>query len=151
MRPDRTFPSRIDGWLVALVGGSAALPLLAAAWLALRGQWAGVVVLALWGGTMTLVVAVLSFPLRYNFWTDRLHIRSGWLSWDIPYAAIRRAEYSRNPLSAPAWSFRRVKITSADGSFILVSPEDRKLFMEELVARCPHLPPELRDTSNLPP
>lgn len=151
MRPDRTFPSRIDGWLVALVGGAAALPLLAAAWLALRGQWTGVALLTVWGGTMTLVVWALTFPLSYSFRSDRLHIRSGWLTWAIPYSTIRHAEYSLNPLSAPAWSLRRVKITSTDGSCILVSPDDRKSFMEELVARCPHLPPAVRDTANLPP
>jgi hypothetical protein len=153
MRPDRTFRSRIDAWLVVLMAGAAAAPLLAAGWLLLHGEWRGVVVLTLWGLVTTLLLGALTQPLRYMFWTDRLHIQSGWLAWDLPYPALRRAAPSRNPLSAPAWSLRRIKITSVDGSSILVSPDDEKSFMDELAARCPQLTPTPRglEASHPPP
>ncbi|MBA3848528.1 MAG: hypothetical protein C0502_00850 [Opitutus sp.] len=139
MRPDRTFRSKVDVWLVVLLGVSAALPLLAAGWLVWRGEFRGVLLLGLWGAVMLLAVGVLTVPLRYVFRADRLHIQSGWLEWDVPYAGLRKAAPSLNPLSAPAWSIHRVKLESAGGSFILVSPDDRKSFMDELAARCPHL------------
>lgn len=141
MSPDRTFRSRVDGWLVAVVVAAAALPVAAAIWLAWRGEWRGVLLLGCWGGAMLLVLGALSVPLRYTFRPAGLHIQSGWLEWDIPYATVRAMAPTWNPLTAPAWSLRRVKITTADGSFILVSPDDRKSFMAELAARCPHLPP----------
>lgn len=151
MRPDRTFRSRVDGWLVAVVGLAAALPAATAVWLAAHGQMRGVLLLGCWGVVMLLVVGVLSVPLRYTFRADHLHIQSGWLDWDVPYATIRAAAPSWNPLSAPAWSLRRVKITSADGSFILVSPDDRKSFIEELAARCSHLTPTASGLAFPPP
>ncbi len=139
MRPDRTFRSKVDAWLVVFLVAMTSLPLAAAGWLAWRGEYRGVLLLGLWGTVMLVVVGVLTVPLRYVFQSDRLHIRSGWLEWNLPYSTLRRAAPSLNPLSAPAWSIHRVKLESADGSFILVSPDDRKSFMEELAARCPHL------------
>jgi hypothetical protein len=139
MPPDRTFPSRVDLGLVVLMAGGALLPLGAAAFLAWRGQSDGVVLLTVWGTVMTGLVAGLTAPVRYECRAAGLHIRSGWLRWDVPYAAIRGAARSYRPLCAPAWSLRRVRIGLDDGGFILVSPPDRESFMDELAARCPHL------------
>ncbi len=139
MRPDRSFPPRIDRWLLATVIGAAALPLVVAGWLLSRGETDGSLVLVGWGVAMPILVFGLSLPLRYECRADGLHIRSGWMRWDIPYGSMRGAALSRNPLSSPAWSLRRVRIDLASGDFILVSPDDRESFMEELAARCPHL------------
>jgi hypothetical protein len=139
MPPDRNFPSRVDLGLVVLMGGGTLLPLAAAAFLAWRGEDDGVALLTAWGTVMTALVAGLTVPVRYECRAGGLHIRSGWLRWDVPYAAIRGAARSCRPLCAPAWSLRRVRIALDDGGFILVSPPDRESFMEELAARCPHL------------
>ncbi len=139
MPPDRTFRSRVDLGLVVLMGGGALLPLVAAAALAWRGQSEGVALLAAWGTVMTALLVGLTVPVRYDCRAAALHIRSGWLRWDVPYSSIRGAAPSWRPLSAPAWSLRRVRIDLPDGGFILVSPPDRESFMDELAARCPHL------------
>lgn len=138
MLPEKTFRSRVDAWLVLAVVAATALPIGAAMWLAQHGQMHGVLLLGCWGTAMGFVVAALSRPLRYTLRTDRLHIQSGWLDWDVPYAALRRVAPSWNPLAAPAWSLRRVRLDFADG-FILVSPDDREVFIQELAERCPHL------------
>lgn len=138
MRPDKTFRSRVDAWLVALVGGAAALPIAAAVWLSTHGQSRGVFLLSCWGTTMLAIGAALSWPLRYTLRSDRLHIQSGWLDWDVPYASLRRVAPSSLLVAAPAWSLRRVRLDFADG-FILVSPDDRESFISELAERCPHL------------
>lgn len=138
MHPDRTFRSKVDVWLAVLFVGAAGVPLLAAAWLATHGQWRGVLLLSLWGGTMLLVVGALSVPLRYTLEAAAVHIRSGWLEWRVPYATLRAVAPSWSPLAGPAWSLRRVRLDFADG-FILVSPDDREAFIEELAGRCPHL------------
>lgn len=139
MPPDRTYPSRIDAWLVAVVFAAAALPLGVGLWLLVLGQYRGLLLLLSWGGVMTLMIGALSVPLRYTLMSDRLHVQSGVLAWDIAYATLRRVAPSRNPLSAPAWSLRRVRLDSADGSCILVSPDDAESFIEQLAVRCPHL------------
>ncbi|WP_415909077.1 PH domain-containing protein [Oleiharenicola sp. Vm1] len=138
MPPEKTFRSRVDAWLVAVVAGATALPIAAAIWLASHGQTHGVLLLGCWGVTMLAVGGALSWPLRYTLRADRLHIQSGWLEWDVPYASLRAVAPSRNPLAAPAWSLRRVRLDFADG-FILVSPDDREVFISELAERCPHL------------
>lgn len=138
MRPEKTFRSRVDAWLVALVAGAAALPIAAAIWLSLHGHARGVFLLSCWGTTMLAVGAALSWPVRYTLRADRLHIRSGWLEWDVPFAALRGVALSRSPLVGPAWSLRRVRLDFADGC-ILVSPDDRETFIRELAERCPHL------------
>lgn len=123
---------------MAVVGIATTLPLGAAAWLAWQGEWRGVALLALWGTVMGCVIAALSWPLRYTLRSDHLHIRSGWLEWDVPYAALRHVRPTWNPMAGPAWSLRRVQLDFAN-DFILVSPDDRESFIEELAERCPHL------------
>ncbi len=139
MFTDLTYRSKVDLWLVGLVGLAAATPLLAAGWLALQGEFTGFLLLSCWGGVMILIIGVLSFPMRYTLRADHLHIQSGWLHWDVSCASLRQAALSRNPLAAPAWSLQRVKLVTADGSVILVSPEDRESFINELVRRCPQV------------
>ncbi|MDP2136279.1 MAG: PH domain-containing protein [Candidatus Didemnitutus sp.] len=139
MFTDLTYRSKVDLWLVGLVGLAAATPLLAAGWLALQGEFTGFLLLTCWGGVMVLVIGGLSFPVRYTLRADHLHIQSGWLHWNVSYSSLRQASLSRNPLSAPAWSLQRVKLVNATDSVILVSPEDRESFINELVRRCPQL------------
>ena len=128
----------MDLWLAVVVALAAAAPIAAGVWLAIQGETRGVIFLLCWGVVITLLITALSVPLRYTCRADHFHIQSGWLDWRVPYASVRRVALSANPLSAPAWSLRRVKLETADG-LILVSPSDRESFIEELSARCPHL------------
>lgn len=138
MQADRVFRSRIDGWLVGVVLVAAAAPLFALVWLLWQGQWAGVTLLAVWGTVMTTVVCVTGFPLRYTLTAEAVHVRSGWLTWEVPYARLRDVRPTWNPLAAPAWSLRRVRLETPE-AVILVSPDDRESFIKELAERCPHL------------
>lgn len=139
MRPDRIFRSRMDAWLLLLVASAAAAPLAASLWLAWHGSMRGVPLLAGWGAVMVLGLGLLGLPVRYTFRPEHLAIRSGILRWIVPYSTLRHASPTFSPLSAPAWSLRRIRLECAGGFFILVSPDDRKQFMEELAGRCPHL------------
>jgi hypothetical protein len=138
MQPEKMFRSRVDGWLVALVVGAAALPLVAAVWQASHGHTRGVFLMSCWGTVMLAMIALLSWPVRYTLRADGLRLQSGWIEWDVPYGALRAVAPSRSPLLGPAWSLRRVRLDFADGC-ILVSPDDRELFISELAERCPHL------------
>lgn len=128
----------MDAWLVVCFASAVLLPLGAATWLAAHDQWRGVVLLAGWGVVLALVVGALSWPLAYTLRADAVHIRSGWLEWDVAYRSLREVAPSWSPLTGPAWSLRRVRLEFADG-FILVSPDDREVFIQEIARRCPHL------------
>lgn len=141
MHPDRTFRSKVDVWLAVLFVGGAGAPLATAGWLVAHGQWRGVALLSCWGVAVLLAAGALSLPLRYTLLADAVHIRSGWLEWRVPYASLRTVAPSWSPLAGPAWSLRRVRLEFADG-FILVSPDDRELFIHEIAGRCPHLVPD---------
>lgn len=136
---EKTYRTRIDAWLVLLIGASVAAPLIAAGWLASVGRSEGVLLLALWGTAVSATVIALTVPVRYTLRGGELIVQSGWLNWEIPLGAVRRVRPTWNPLAGPAWSLRRVRIDWGRGDFILVSPDDRESFIDELAARCPHL------------
>lgn len=67
-----------------------------------------------------------------------LLIRSGPFRWSIPLAHVRLVLPTRNPLSSPALSLDRLAIRHASGT-IMISPEDQRRFLEDLVERTPGL------------
>jgi membrane protein YdbS with pleckstrin-like domain len=131
---DSVFPTRIDAWLVILVGVAFAL-CLRQAW-SLRGAsfGGGMIALAI-GIASVITVLALTLPCRYTLKDDHLFIHCGMIKKRIRYAEIHRVESSSNPLSAPALSLRRVRIDHGR-SFTLVSPLERGRFIEELLRRC---------------
>lgn len=121
------FSSRVDAWLVLVIGAAIALCFFEA-W-RLQSTLAALV-----GGFTALLVLGLTVPCRYTLTEDHLLIRCGMFRRRVPYSDIQRIEPSRSMLSAPALSLKRVKISGV-GRFHLVSPNDRELFIEVLSAR----------------
>jgi membrane protein YdbS with pleckstrin-like domain len=131
------FKSKVDSWLVAvaIVTGLGAL---AAGAVAFREGSPGSLL------TFLVVVAlVVALPIsllagtHYTFDGDALRIRSGPFRWNIPLAEIRGVQPTRNPLSSPALSLDRLRITYGPGRFIMISPENKEGFLRELAKRCP--------------
>jgi hypothetical protein len=145
---DRVFRTRVDAWLVMLVVGGAASPLLAAGWLRASGAQDGVALLVGWGVAMLVTTLVIGRPVRYEFQGQQLFIRSGWLRWRLDLAELRKARSQISFLTGPGWSVRRVRLEMSTGERILVSPDDRESFIQELASRCPHL---VRAGSDLQP
>jgi uncharacterized membrane protein YdbT with pleckstrin-like domain len=88
-------------------------------------------------GVVLLVVALfitIIIPCRYTLTDDGLLIQSGLIKTKIDYRRMRDVKPSRNPLSAPALSLRRVKI-KLDRGFALISPKHRDEFIVELKRR----------------
>lgn len=142
MSDEVTFRSRVDAWLIAVI--AAVVVLMAVQGFLLwetspEGSVISLSVAAL-AGAIFVAVAV---PCRYTLQRDHLHIRSGFIQQRIAYKDITGVEPSRNPLSAPALSLRRVKV-SYKGWFQQVSPLERERFielLEERVARARGLRP----------
>ncbi|MSU52968.1 MAG: hypothetical protein CK538_05240 [Opitutia bacterium] len=86
------------------------------------------------GGVIFGLVAAFSLPCFYVVSDAGVRIKCGVFDEDLPLAKIRKIELSWSPLSAPALSLRRAKITLEDGTR-LVSPREREAFIADLEAR----------------
>jgi hypothetical protein len=78
-------------------------------------------------------------------------VRGGPFRWRIPLAAIVSVTPTRNPLSSPACSLDRLRITHRGPRGergLLVSPASKTGFLDALARRCPELS---RTTDGLAP
>lgn len=128
---ERTFPSKVDGWLAALliisiIGSFAAV---VAASIAEGKQW-----LILMGLILPISLRLIAFPIRYTFRNEELTILCGLMKMKVPYRSIQSVEPTRSPISAPAFSLDRLNIKHDKGS-VMVSPNDKPAFLSELKKR----------------
>jgi membrane protein YdbS with pleckstrin-like domain len=136
MSDNVSFRSKVDAWLIAVIAAAVVFAAVQG-FLLWEASPEGSVIswsVAALAGAIFIAVAV---PCRYTLERDHLHIRSGFIQQRIAYKDITGVEPSRNPLSAPALSLQRVKV-SYGGRFQLVSPLERERFiqlLEERVAR----------------
>lgn len=137
----RVFPSKRDGWIVALL------------WVGVLGLF--IAAGALWttsepllfrAGMSVLLAAAGGFALwvlygtYYILTAYDLVIRSGPFRWIVPLDAITEVYPTRNPLSSPACSLDRLRILHAGSRLgVMISPEVKTTFLQELAAREPGL------------
>ena len=131
----KVYNSRVDWWIAALIGGSILFCIGLGGYLVAVDKTAAVILF----GIVVLMIALillLCVPCRYILHDDHLLVQAGIIQYKIPYSDIQKIEKSSNPLSSPALSLKRVKITRSKG-FILVSPPDREQFIRDISARLP--------------
>ena len=148
MDDDRVFRSKVDWWLALVLIGLVVMSLV---YLVL-----GTRMLA--GGNptgdawwfigpalgMLALFGLLVWPVRYVLTSQHLIIRFGVARSRIELCTITGVVPSRNPLSSPALSLDRLKVSFTGGfGFTLISPTDKHAFMRDLVERCDGL--EYRD------
>ena len=140
MENNRIYKSKVDLWLIliVIVGG---VFLIGAAVQTLYSEGLN------HPGTLTLLASSLfylgvmfglAYPVTYEITQSRLIIRSGLVRNSIELSSIESAKPSRNPLSSPAWSLDRLRIDyhrKGKLTFLLISPEDRTAFLNELVSK----------------
>jgi hypothetical protein len=129
----KRFRSKLDTWLVFVV--VAALVVLTAALVSMVISGAPFSAIALFLGVMTAVTLFIGLIFTrtwYEVDARELRIVSGPFRWTIARESIRSIEESRNPLSSPALSLDRLRISYGDKRWILVSPEDKKGFRKAL-------------------
>ena len=139
------YKSKKDAWLVAVIALGMAGSFAVGCWLVLAGDegdraagWLGIGV----GAAVSAFVLRLTCPLYYEVTPLRLLARSGRLGWDIPLSDIDEVSPSNSPLSSPALSLDRLRVSNrARGAnrFVLISPQDKGGFIRELAANDPGL------------
>jgi hypothetical protein len=128
------YRSRIDPWLLAVIGVPAlALPVLAVM-SAADGSWARTVFFAVVASLLAWILAGTSYEVT----DDALVVRSAFLRWTVPLASVRSLRATHNPLSAPALSLDRIEVRH-DRGYLLVSPREKSAFVREIAARAPGL------------
>ena len=127
------FLSKVDGWLV---------PVMVLAMAGLLAALIGVLVTPTPWPVRSLVAAVsvavilLLFAVfrgtHYTVTDQELRIVSGPFRWTVPVDEITAIDPSRNPLSSPALSLDRLKISYGKRKFVLISPADKAGFMRAM-------------------
>jgi uncharacterized membrane protein YdbT with pleckstrin-like domain len=131
------FRSKVDSWFVAVLVVSGVGALVACGVALGEGPPGGVF------AAVVSVAFVMALPIwllaatDYTIENSALRIRSGPFRWSIRLDEIRSVQPTRNPLSSPALSLDRLRITYGAGKFIMISPEDKAGFLRELEKRCP--------------
>jgi hypothetical protein len=134
--PDATtYRSAVDTWLWIVLGaaivvvGATCGTLLVVGDGALRaiGFFSG-----LFGAGLPIWVLAST---SYTVTPDELVVRSGPFRWRRPIADITAITPTRNPLSSPALSLDRLRITARGRADLMISPADRRAFLADLEAR----------------
>jgi hypothetical protein len=93
-----------------------------------------------------LLIFVAAFILwtlygtRYTLTESTLIVQSGPFRWLIDLEAITEVFPTRNPLSSPACSLDRLHIRYGKSRLgMMISPQDKAGFLQDLVARSPGL------------
>ena len=88
--------------------------------------------------TLVVTLVALGLPVwllvttAYYVEGERLRVRAGPFTWNIPIAEIESVRPSRALWSSPALSFDRLRIDYGSGRWILVSPEDKQGFLDAI-------------------
>lgn len=129
----RVFRSKVDRWLW-LVMVATLLGMVAAMFaVAVSGEEpavvAALVFLFLISGAL---IASIMFGTSYTIDRNVLIVRSGPFRWNVLLEEITSVEATRNPLSSPALSLRRLKIRYGKRGWVMVSPADRDGFLKAI-------------------
>ncbi|NIM20314.1 MAG: hypothetical protein GTO51_08800 [Candidatus Latescibacteria bacterium] len=135
------YPSKKDGWFVAVIWGTAALLALASYDLA-RSSLSllpKVVVIALCLAAVFFGFWVL-YSTSYKLTNQEIIARCGPFRYVVSLTAIDEVRPSRSTASSPACSLDRFSIKYRGSSkALLISPVSKLQFLHDLVERCPHL------------
>lgn len=132
-----TFRSKVDGWLATALVASAAASAIA---VVIVGVVESPLLALAISPLLLLSVGLPMWLLGATSYTlDRtdLNVRCGPFAWRVPLREIRAVTATRNPLSSPALSLDRLRIDFGRMGSIMISPQDKEGFMQELRKRVP--------------
>ena len=124
------FSSKVDGWLVpvmVLSMGGMLVALIAV--LVTPAPWPVRLLVAAITVAVTLLLFSVFRSTHYTVTERELRIVSGPFRWTISVDEITGIEPSKNPLSSPALSLDRLKVSYGKRKYILISPADKARFM----------------------
>lgn len=124
------FPSKRDWWLGLIIWTAVFLPVVMTLW---DGEDVPLFIYA----PFALLVGWIWFDTGYTITDEELKIKSGPIRFKIRLESIQSIKKSMNPLSSPALSLDRLKVTYGKHSIALISPKDKGGFVEAIRERNP--------------
>ena len=103
-----------------------------------------------WSGLLLMVVLIafvahLFLTTKYTVEGNTLVIQAGFIvKKTIDIRSIRKLAETRNPLSSPAASLDRIKITYNRYDYLMISPEDKMAFIRHLTSINPAIEVKLK-------
>lgn len=138
MQVQKTYKSKIDLWLLIFLIAAFGGPLV---YMIFREpRWIG---LLIWLPLMVLVIYSVT-TIRYAIAGDMLSINSIGFSSVVPVKAIRRVEETNSLLASPAASLDRLEIVYNKYDSVLISPQDKYAFIDDLKAINPEIEVKLK-------
>ena len=126
MPQPRTYRSKVDAWLLAVLLAALALPL-CLAFITGGGMWATLLVLP-----VAVLIAWLFQAIRYVIGDGVLRVHGGLYTLNIPLDTIHSVAPTRDPLASPALSLDRLEILYGEDKRVLVSPKDKTGFLHDI-------------------
>lgn len=134
--PDATtYRSAVDTWLWIVLGAAIVVVVATCGTLLVAGDGASLAIglfSGLFGAGLPIWVMAST---SYTVTPSELVVRSGPFRWRRPIADITAITPTRNPLSSPALSLDRLRITTRGRADLMISPADRRAFLIDLEAR----------------
>ncbi len=140
-----SYKSKKDWWVTILVWGTVLFSVGAGCYAALfeaSGLGELIVVLPLTVGVAFFFLWMF-LTTSYVLDDNSLTVKYGPFRKVILLSAVKSAKKTRNPLSSPAFSLKRIEIVYNRYDFVLISPEDRDAFLKALAERCPNAKVEM--------
>ncbi|BDD12700.1 hypothetical protein FUAX_51320 (plasmid) [Fulvitalea axinellae] len=129
----KVFKSKVDFWLFAPVFAILAYTSVLPFW---KSGFSTDALIASSVSVSSAVFVIHLFKTTVYRITDngRLSVKCSFLiNEDILVSDIKEIHKSHNPLSSPAMSLDRIKVIYGNDHYILLSPEDKRLFVAELL------------------
>ncbi len=137
---NKVYKSKKDQWLVWLTWFSNTVIIFSVIYLFFME---GITTYSLvYGISMILVVLFLYYILNLTYYVikdSELFVRSFFFKWTIEINTIEKIFPTNNMLSSPALSLDRLMIIYGDGKEIMISPENKNEFLNDIATQNPDL------------
>ncbi|MEM9998203.1 MAG: PH domain-containing protein [Bacteroidota bacterium] len=130
-----TYRSKVDRWIAVAIGLTVLVSLGTTGLLLVEGKPWGWLIGAVLVGVGAVWPAWAFLTTAYHFSDDQLVIRCGPSVTRVPLDEITAIKPTRDPLSAPALSLDRLRITYGARKQVLISPQDQAAFLKALQER----------------
>ena len=135
------FKSRKDWWLTIIIWGSV-LVAIGSAGYGLIVKYATLLeffIIILCAIVVPIFMLWFWFTTEYIIAENHLIIRCGPFKNKILLKNIKSVRKTKNPLSSPALSLRRLEISYDTYNSVLISPKNREEFIKTLTEQYPHI------------
>ena len=136
----KIYKSKKDRWLVIVSWFAIAVILISIFFLLMSTGFTKYNII--YTASMLLLVVFVFYCLNstsYLLKDDELVVSCFFFKWKIPLSSIKEIFPTNNPLSSPALSLDRLNIVYGNEKHIMISPEDKTVFLQDIVSKNPNL------------